>query len=214
MKKINKIYKSAPLIITFIGVPLLLWALGEFPKRSALQETLSLLTILAFSLFLGQFFLTRTNRKLVKKIWMSNVLKIHKFIGYVFIVVIMLHPFFIIVPKFFDDAITPTEAFTTLLTDFNSLGVILGMIAYSVMLIILISSFFRFKLHLRYTTWRSLHGYLALLFIITAASHVTNLGRHSDTSFSAYYIIAVASGIFYLLRTYLIKSTKKQATNV
>ncbi|WP_157972927.1 ferric reductase-like transmembrane domain-containing protein [Aureibaculum luteum] len=213
MNKESKIYKLLPLILVFVGVPLLLWALGEFPKRSVFKELLSLIIILTFSLLLGQFFLTRTNKILVKQIKMSSVLKIHKFIGYVFIIIIMAHPFFIILPKFFDNTKTPFEAFTILLTSFNSLGIVLGMVAYMIMLIILITSFFRFKLHLQYRTWRKVHGYLAMLFIITATSHVINIGRYNSTSFSIYYLIVVASGIFYLLRIYLFKSTKKVIKN-
>lgn len=209
MKNTDYIFKFIALAIVFIGGPLLLYYLGDFPRRDSLMETLSLITILGFSLLLSQFFSTRMNKKLVKSIRMVNVLNIHKIIGYVFISILLLHPFFIIVPKFFDNGVTPFDAFYKLITTFSSLGVILGLIAYACLLLLLVTSFFRFKLHIIYRTWRALHGYLTLLFVITATWHVINIGRHSNTSFSIYYVLMVASGIYYLLKTYLFKTSKK-----
>jgi len=209
VKNTANIFKFIGLAIAFIGVPILLYYLGDFPRRTLLMETLSLITIIGFTLLLSQFFSTRMNKKLVKKVKMVNVLNIHKIIGYVFISILLLHPFFIIVPKFFDNGVTPFDAFYRIITTFSSLGLILGLIAYTSMLTLLITSFFRFKLHLKYKTWRNLHGYLTLLFVIAATWHVINLGRHSNTSFSIYYVLMVASGIYYLLNTYLFKTSKK-----
>lgn len=197
------------LIIAFIAVPLYLYFSGNFPKRTTLMETISIVTILGFSLLLSQFFTSRINKKLVKKIRMVNVLAIHKFIGYLFISILLLHPFFIVIPKFFDDGVTPIDAFVRLITTFSSTGVILGLIAYASILILMVTAYFRFKLHLKYRTWRSLHGYLTLLFVITATWHVIDMGRHSNMSFTVYYLLAVTLGIFYLSKTYLFKTSKK-----
>ncbi|WP_232225162.1 ferric reductase-like transmembrane domain-containing protein [Seonamhaeicola sp. S2-3] len=145
----------------------------------------------------------------MKQIRMVNVVAIHRFIGYTFISVILLHPFFIIIPKFFDNGVTPIDAFVRLITTFSSTGVILGLIAYTTMLVLMITAFFRFKLHLKYKTWRKLHGYLTLLFVSVATWHVVNIGRHSNTSFTVYYVLMVVIGVFYLMRTYLTKTVKK-----
>lgn len=209
MKKRNYILKLIPLAIIFILVPIVLYSLSDAPRRDNLFEALSILTILGFSLLLSQFFLARTNKGLVKDIRMVNVLKVHKFIGYLFISILLLHPFFLVVPKLFDNGVTATDAFLKIITSFNSLGIILGLIAYVSMVIVLITSFFRFKLHLKYKTWRSLHGYLTMLFIITATWHVINIGRHSNNHFSIFYILAVASGIYFLMKTYVFKTSKK-----
>ena len=208
MKKESYISKLFPLAIAFIGMPILLYILGDFPKRNFLMETLSLMTIFGFTILMSQFFLSRKNGKLVKDIRMVNVLKIHKFIGYLFISILLLHPFFIIVPKFFDNGVTPTDAFIELITTFSSLGIILGLISYTCVLILLVTSYFRFKLHLKYRAWRNIHGYLALVFVVAATWHVINIGRHSNTSFSVYYVLIVATGVYYLLRTYLFKTSK------
>lgn len=205
----NYILKFSALIITFIAVPLFLYFSGNFARRTTLMETISIVTILAFSLLLSQFFTSRLNYKLMKQIRMVNVVTIHRFIGYFFISVTLLHPFFIIVPKFFDDAVSPTDAFVKLITTFSTTGLILGLIAYAVMLILMVTAFFRFKMHMHYRTWRSLHGYLTLLFVITATWHVIDMGRHSNSSFTLFYLLVVATGIFYVLRKYLFKTAKK-----
>ncbi|MGB5463822.1 MAG: ferric reductase-like transmembrane domain-containing protein [Aureibaculum sp.] len=205
----NYILKFSALIITFIVVPLFLYFFGNFPRRTTLMETLSIVTLLAFSLLLSQFFTSRLNYKLMKQIRMVNVVAIHRFIGYLFISVILLHPFFIIVPKFFDDGVTPSDAFVKLITTFSSTGVILGLIAYAVMLILMVTAFFRFKMHMHYRTWRRLHGYLTLLFVITATWHVIDMGRHSNNSFTLFYLLVVVVGIYYVLRKYLFKKTAK-----
>ncbi len=214
MKKERKIYQYLPLVLAFIVLPLLLWFLSDFPERSLLMNALSLLTILAFSLLLAQFFLSRTNRDLVKKVKMSNVLKIHKFIGYVFIGIIMLHPFFILVPKFLDDAVSPKDAFIRVITSFDNIGLVLGLVAYSAMLVIMITSFFRFKLHMKYRTWRTFHAYLTTIFIVAAIWHAITLGRHSNGAFTLFYVITGASGIFFLIRMYVLKPSKKPIKNV
>ena len=209
MKNKRNIFRLIILAIAFIATPILLYNFGDFPRRNFLKETLSIIIILGFSLLLSQFFSTRMNKKLVKNIRMVNVLKIHKIIGYLFITILLLHPFFIIVPKFFDNTALPIDAFIKLTTTFSSLGVILGLIAYSCMVILLITSFFRFKLHLTYRAWRSLHGFFTMLFIITATWHVINIGRHSNAPFSIYYVLMVVSGIYYLLKIYFFKTSKK-----
>ncbi|APY11925.1 hypothetical protein BWZ22_12110 [Seonamhaeicola sp. S2-3] len=209
MKTKSYIVKLLVLIFTFVIVPLIFYFTGNFPRRSTLMETFSILTILSFSLLLSQFFTTRLNYKLMKQIRMVNVVAIHRFIGYTFISVILLHPFFIIIPKFFDNGVTPIDAFVRLITTFSSTGVILGLIAYTTMLVLMITAFFRFKLHLKYKTWRKLHGYLTLLFVSVATWHVVNIGRHSNTSFTVYYVLMVVIGVFYLMRTYLTKTVKK-----
>ena len=209
MKIQSYLLKLSALIITFIGVPLLLYFSGNFPKRTTYMEIISIAIILAFSLLLSQFFTSRLNYKLMKQIRMVNVLTIHKFIGYFFISIILLHPFLIVVPKFFDDGVTATDAFVRLITTFSSTGVILGLIAYASMLILIVTAFFRFKLHLKYRTWRSLHGYLTLLFVIAATWHVINIGRHSNNLFAIYYLLVITIGIYYVLRKYLFKTSKK-----
>jgi len=60
-----RIYNRIAAILIFIGLPVLFWALGDVPKRTTLKETLSLITLIAFSMMLAQFYLARSNRAIL-----------------------------------------------------------------------------------------------------------------------------------------------------
>ena len=209
MKELIHKYNLIPKTIIFIGFPILFWALGDFPRRTTLKETISIITLLAFSLMVGQFFLTRGYRAIHKELKMSNLNKIHKAIGYIFTFVLFIHPFLIVVPRYFESGVEPLDAFWTIITSFNSLGIVLGMIAWVLMLIIGITSIIRNKLSMSYKTWRIIHGILSILFIATAAWHATDLGRHTNLATSIFLITITSGGVLLLLRTYFLRTTIK-----
>jgi predicted ferric reductase len=202
MNKNSKIDYLIPATGIFIGLPLLFWALGDFPRRTVLKESISILFILSFSLMLGQFFLGRGNRSIVKRFKMGTVLRYHKVIAYSIVGVFLVHPFLIVVPRYFESGVTPMEAFITIITTFDSLGVVLGLIAWFLMLLLGITSFIRKRLPLKYITWRYCHGIFSILFISFATFHVIDLGRHTNLAMSVYMIILAVSGVVLLLITY------------
>lgn len=211
MKEIINKYNLIPKIIVFIGLPILFWALGDFPRRTMLKESFSIITLLAFSLMIGQFFLTQGYRAIHKELKMSNLNKIHKAIGYIFAIVLFIHPFLIVVPRYFESGVAPLEAFWTIITSFNSIGVILGLIAWVLMLTIGVTSIIRNKLSMSYKTWRIIHGVLSILFIAIATWHATDLGRHTNLATSIFLIIISTSGVLLMLKTYFIRNSKKQS---
>lgn len=209
MKTKNKYYKLIPAVALFIGLPVLLWAVGDFPRKSLLKEFLSIITILAFTAMLAQFYFTRHNKHFNKGREFSMSVKIHRYLGFIFIAVLLLHPFFIVLPRFFEAGVDPGDAFITLITEFGSLGVVLGLIAYGLMLVIFMTAFFRNRFHLNYRLGRMFHGYLSVLFIVAAAWHVINIGRHANTPFAIYIILMMVSGVIHLFLTYYFESRKK-----
>ena len=207
MEKQIKTYNIILAIAVFIGLPILFWALGDFPQRSSLKEALSLITLLSFSLMIGQFFLARSNKKILKAHKMSLVVKYHKYIGYIFISILLVHPFLIVIPRYFEAGVEPIDAFITIITSFNSTGIIFGIIAWVSMLLLGLTSFFRNQLGLKYKTWRIIHGILSIFFVGIALVHVIDLGRHSDTVLSTFFISLSAIGILLLLKTYFFKTS-------
>ncbi|RMF07980.1 MAG: FAD/NAD(P)-binding:oxidoreductase [Candidatus Neomarinimicrobiota bacterium] len=178
----------APVLVA--GIPLLLYTLDDVPRRTVLKETLSLLTLLGFCFLLGQFYLSRSHR-MVRRFRMSRVLRVHQWIGYGFTGLLLLHPFFIVVPRFFEAGVAPGEAFLTMITTFTTPGILLGLTAWGLLLLLLLTSWARRRLGLRYKTWRWFHGVLSLVFLITALWHALDLGRHT-TGPLAFYLIAGA----------------------
>lgn len=204
-----KTYNRIIAILVFIGLPVLFWALGDIPRRTNLKEAISILTLVAFSMMLGQFYLARSNRQILKEHKMSKVINWHKVIGYTFVAVILFHPFLIVVPRYFESGIEPKVAFVTMITTLDNYKVVLGIIAWSFMIIIGITSLLRDQLPMSYKTWRLIHGILSIIFIIVATWHATSLGRHTNIAMSVFMITMATGGILLLLSTYFLKSTKR-----
>ena len=196
-------------VLAFTGMPLLIWTMGNFPERSLMKESLSVMTILAFCQMIGQFFWTRKNRSAVANLKMSKVIKYHKIIGYTFVIVLLVHPVLLVVPRFFESGVAPVDAFITIITTFTNQGVVLGIIAWCLMLTLGITSLARKKLPMKYTTWRVFHGILAILFVSVAAWHVIDLGRHSSLAISTFISVLTAGGVLFFLKTYTLKISKK-----
>ncbi len=199
-------YNIIAAILVFVGIPVLIYALGDFPRRSLLKESISLLTILSFSLLIAQFFLARSNKKMLKSNKMIRVIKIHKIIGYIFVSVILVHPILIVLPRYFEGGINPVEAFTIMLTTTDSTGVLLGITSWVLLLILGLTSFFRNKLAMKYKTWRMFHGILSMIFISTATWHAIDLGCHTTLPISVFLLILATSGIILLFITYFFKN--------
>ena len=195
-------------VLAFTVMPLLIWAMGTFPERSVLKESLCVITVLAFCQMIGQFFWARTNRSVVANLKMRKVIKYHKIIGYTVVIILFLHPLFLVAPRFFESVISPVDAFSTLITTMN-LGVVLGIIAWCLMLALGITAFAREKLPMKYKTWRVFHGILALLLVAVAAWHAIDLGRHFNFAMSILILFLTTGGILLLLKTYTFKKHKK-----
>ena len=206
MKITAKTYAIITGLAVFIGLPLLLYMLGDAPRRSVVKEALSLLTLLAFTMMLGQFFLARSNETLLSLFKPPQVQKVHKVIAYTAIGVIFLHPALIVLPRFLEGGIRPWDAFVTMITDWGNLGIVLGLTAWIVMVVLGLTVFFRKKLipkfALRYRGWRYFHGALAVCFTVLALWHSIALGRHTDVALSVYFLTLAALGFAMLARMY------------
>lgn len=197
-----------PVLIIYLALPAAYMIFGNYPERSLLKELISFLTVAAFFLMFAQFFLARSNKKITQNRKMSRVVKVHKILGYAFIPILLVHPFLIVVPRFFEAGVDPMEAFKTIITQYESGGIIIGIIAWVLMLILGLTSMFRKHLPMKYTTWRTFHGSLSIVFIILATWHAVGLGRHTDLIMSSYMIVLAAVGVFLLLRLYLLNPKK------
>jgi len=194
-------------LFVFIGVPVAFFYFGDTPSRSLLKDSISLVTILAFSLMLEQFFLTRHFKNALAQTRLSKISDIHKYIGYFIVSIFLLHPFLIVLPRYFEAGVEPLDALITIITNFESLGVVLGLIAWVIMLVLGATAIFRYKLvqklDIKYKAWRIFHGSLSILFILLAAWHAIDLGRHIHFLMASFIIIFSISGALFLTRQYL-----------
>lgn len=202
----NKMNSIVLLALLFIGSPILFYTIGNQPRRTLLKEFFSILTILSFSLMLAQFFLARTNRKLVSEHSIRSIITTHKVIGYMFLPVLLIHPLLVIIPRFFESGVSGTDAFVQMITTLSSPGILLGICAWSLAFILGATCILRIKLSLTYKTWRLTHGILAILFIIFASWHAIDLGRHITSPFAYVIVFTALIGVLPLLTTYIFQS--------
>ncbi|BCR06308.1 hypothetical protein DESUT3_33770 [Desulfuromonas versatilis] len=193
------------ILAVFSGGPLLIWAAAGDPGRTPLKESLSVLTILAFGLMIGLFYLARPNRAAVRKIGAAKLLRWHKLIGYAAVPVLLVHPVLLVVPRYFEAGLAPGEAFRTIVTTTSSSGILFGLGAWCLMLLLGLSALLRKQLPLTYPTWRIVHGVLALLCVVSAALHALDLGRHADSAMAVFVVLLSAGGIYLLLKSYAAK---------
>lgn len=201
----EKKYNQIAAISVFIALPLFIYFTGGFPGRTLLKELISVLTIMAFFVMLLQFYMSRANNKILRTHKMGKVNKWHKVVGYIFVSVLLIHPLSIVFPRYFESGLSPIDAFVVIITEFGSQGIILGLIAWGLMLIIGITSFFRNNLGLSYKNWRVLHGILSIAFIAVADFHVIDMGKHINLPMVCLIALLSIGGITILLKLYIFK---------
>lgn len=171
-------------VVCFLVLPVLFFFTGDVEHRTWLKDGLSLLTLLSFFIMILQFFLSRAYASGLKEYKMSQVIKWHKILGYVFVGVLIFHPFLIVIPRYFETGVAPAEAFMKILQQWSNPGLLLGFVAFGVMLLLGLTSLLRSHLNMTYNHWRILHGVLSIIFILCACFHVIYMGRHMSGSMS------------------------------
>lgn len=190
----------------FTGVPLLLYLINDAPRRSVLKEAISVLTLLAMSWVLGQFFVARGNDALTGRLRAPSWQQIHKVAGYAAIGALLLHPVLIVLPRAFEGGVRPWDAFVTMISTLDNPGLVLGLAAWGMMAALGVTAWARIRLSrhfsTRYRGWRKLHGVLACGFVAAALWHAIALGRHTDLAFSLFLSGTSLAGAALLIRQY------------
>ncbi|SHO49923.1 hypothetical protein [Desulfopila aestuarii] len=111
------------------------------------------------------------------------------------IVILLLHPFVIVFPRYYEHGLDPGGAFVIMVTTLTSTGVVLGLISWLLLLTLGLTTFFRKNFLIRYVTWQRLHRILALSFLITASWHAIDLGRHTGIGMSMLLVLFGCCGM-------------------
>jgi predicted ferric reductase len=196
-------------ILAYAAIPLFIFLLENQHERALYKDTISLITIISYCLMTGQFFWSRLNYYVTRSTTARKLVTAHNTIGYICILVLMLHPFLLVIPRFFEHGITPADALLVIITTFTSQGVVLGIIAWFLMVLIGLTSLFRKKIGLRYSDWQTLHGLLSLLFIIAATWHAIELGRHASFAMSRVFVMFASWGVLLLAAKCIFQKSKK-----
>ncbi len=188
------------------GIPVIFVLMGDFPKRTLLKDFLSLLTLLSLCLSVGQFVWCRNTNNIFNGRQNNALAKFHNGVGYAVVTILLLHPFFLILPRFFERGMTPIKAFTTIITTSSSIGIVLGIISWAVLVILGLTSFARKKLPFRFTRWRIFHGILSSLFLLTGTWHAIDLGRHTSFSVALLLIAYCTWALLLYTKNYFTKT--------
>ncbi|SNS51185.1 ferric reductase-like transmembrane domain-containing protein [Tropicimonas sediminicola] len=208
MKRDPKALVLLAAITLFAVLPLAFYVAADVPRRSSLKEGLSILTVLALVAVVAQFFLARSLPVLMHLFKAPAVQRVHKVVGYCAIALLAVHPCLIVLPRYLEAGVRPLDALVTLLTQFESLGVVLGLAAWASMVLLVATAYGRMRLirrrGLRYRSWRSLHGGLAVGFVVVGLWHAIELGRHTGLLLGGFLLVLAAVGLALLLRLYLL----------
>lgn len=207
----NHTRKSYLLHFTFIFVlfPCLLYVISGMEAGTALKSILSVTTLLAFSLMLGQMYLSGSNNFTVQILKMRMLSRLHIIVGYVCCLFLLAHPLFIVVPRFFEGGVSPVDALLLMLTTYSSKGVVLGIMAWGLVLFLVFMSFFRKMLPVAYNHWKKLHGVCAVVLTVLSTWHVIELGYHSAMVLSLFFLLLAAGGVSLLMNNYYFSRGKR-----
>ncbi|BHH84501.1 ferric reductase-like transmembrane domain-containing protein [Desulforhopalus sp. 52FAK] len=200
------------LTVACIGLPVFFYLTGDFPRRTILKESISLLILLSLSLMSAQFFLSGINRRMFNGCSMGRIITIHKVLGYSLLIVVLLHPFLLVLPRKYEAGTGSMDALFTIVSTVNTTGVALGMSAWILMLLLGLTSLFRNQIPMSYNAWRRLHGLLAVPCIIVAICHSINLGRHVNSLLSVYFVLFAVTGVLLLIKRYMASLILEQGT--
>ena len=192
-----------PTIVLCTCLPVFIYATGDFPRRTLLKDSISLLSIIGLSLMLAQFFLTRSGNFLLFRYNMVKVITLHKIIGYVFLCIFLVHPLLLVLPRYFEAGLEPADCLIIILRTYSNYGVLSGIFAWCLMFILLSTALFRKKMPLAYKTWVAVHKWLSIALVVFACWHAIDLGRHTNGILSAYIVLLALCGILLLLRVFI-----------
>ena len=187
------------LILFFALAPVYLAVIQNVPARSAFQQVVLLLSLGAFGLVLGQFWLSRLLPRDAAGIPTPGVIRFHKIIGSIIGAFLLLHPGLMIARRFWVEESNPLDNLALLLL---APALLPGIIAWVLLVAIVLLALPPVRRCLRGSTWRRLHGLLSLTFVGLATWHVVAVGRHSSLAMSAFWIALAAGSLGALLLSY------------
>ena len=177
--------------------PVVLAVSQEVPSGSVFKQLVLVLSLAAFGLILGQFWLSKLMPWDEVHVRPAVVLRWHKVIGYATGGFLLIHPVLMIARRFWVQESDPLD---NLLLMLRAPALLPAIVGWGLLAVIGMLSLTR--QHLRPRSWRVLHGLLSAVFVGLATWHVVAVGRHSNAAMSAYWIVLAAGTVGTLLFSY------------
>jgi predicted ferric reductase len=166
--------------------------------------TLSFINTLAIMAFFVQFSLGSRLKQIPLFANIDWSMARHKQVGQWLGVIFMLHPVFILAPRFM---VSSSDGVTAVIEVITAPSMLTGILAWVAMLVWILMSIFKDRLPMRYETWRKTHALGFIAIAILATLHITHVGRHGqfDPQFNAIWWALCGASVAMVLYNYLIK---------
>jgi hypothetical protein len=183
----------------FCALPVLIVSMLGIPVRFLIHHIILYVSILGFAIAIGQFASTQIIHAFITHVSMKSMLKWHKLAGYCISIILLTHLALIIIDRLLVDEISFWDALGIIVTEPT---IITSIFAWFILLILLITSYFRKQLPLTHKSWRQIHGILFIAFNGFATWHIWDIGRHSNTIMAGYWVFFSITASLSLLMMY------------
>jgi len=188
-------------IVVFLSLmallPVVLAVNQAVPAGSVFKQVVLLLSLAAFGLVLGQFWLSRFGSRNVATVKPAVVLRWHKIIGYSAGGFLLIHPVLMIARRFWVLESDPSD---NLLLMLRAPAMVPAIVAWMLLALLVVFAFVRRGFPAK--SRRLIHGLVSSGFAAMAVWHVVTVGRHSSAAMSAFWIILAAGAVGSLLFSY------------
>jgi predicted ferric reductase len=195
-------------MIVYFCIVLIPYGLGftseHVSYRGWYTEFVTILSMGGFSMMLGQFLLSGRMGSLSSKTGVDNGMLLHRKVGEYLALLFFLHPFLIVLPRFW---ISSNFAIDDMISVFTENLTLNGFYAWALMIVWVLMSMFKEKIGMPYEAWRITHGIGAIVIVILATDHVITIGRHGhyEEWFDWFWIALCAGAVSTLVYTYFIR---------
>lgn len=202
-----------PFVVSYLVlmalVPVFLAVNQDVPAGSVYKKVVLIASIAAFSLVLGQFWLSRLWPRSVVNVRPATVLHWHKIVGYSAGAFLLIHPLLMIARRFWVQESDPLD---NLLLMLRAPALLPAIVGWLLLVLLILLSLVRRSLPPSF--WRLFHGLMSAVFTGLATWHVVAVGRHSNAAMSLFWIVLAVSTVGVLLNSYLpVCSTKTSSVN-
>jgi len=184
--------------LIFALTPVLLAVTQNVPTQSTFQLVVLLVSVGAFGLMLGLFWLSRLMPRDTVKMKASSTMRWHKVIGYAAGLFFLVHPVLMIARRFWVQESLPLDNLKLMIA---SPLLRTGIIAWLLLVLIIAMAIVRKKIPAK--IFRVLHGLLSVAFTVLATWHVIAVGRHSNSGMTLFWVLLATVAIAALLLSYL-----------
>ncbi|WP_373236352.1 ferredoxin reductase family protein [Cohaesibacter celericrescens] len=187
-----------------IFVPVLLALSQGLTINNLFALLVSVLSIGGLAAMLLQFALAGRIPRFTRWAGIDNAMRLHRKTGEILALFFLLHPFLLVLPRFF---VAPQLALSDLWTTFTATETATGFYAMSIMVVLVLASIFRDRLPMSYEAWRVSHGLGFAVVMILATDHAITNGRHGvyNNWFDAMWVILCALAVASILDAYLLR---------